>query len=136
MATEIDHYLAALPAAQRDVLGRLRALLHAAIPGAEETIETRVPALRYRGKTVVGFGAASSHVALYVMFGDALRALKDDFARFDATARVVRFSPATPLPAALVRKVVRFRLAEIDAQSTRTPTRKAAQHPRHRATAT
>jgi uncharacterized protein YdhG (YjbR/CyaY superfamily) len=36
---------------------------------------------------------------------------------FDATSRVVRFSSAAPLPPALVLKIVRFRLAEIDAQS-------------------
>ena len=119
MATEIDAYLAALPAAQRDALERLRALLHAAIPDAEETIRTRVPALRCRGKTVVGFGAAARHLALYVMFGDALRVLKAELAGFDATTRVVRFTPAAPLPATLVRRIVRHRLAEIDADAAR-----------------
>lgn len=119
MTTEIDDYLAALPPTQRATLRRLRALLHAAIPGAEEAIKTRVPALRYKGKTVVGFGAAAGHVALYVMVGGALRAFRHDLASFDATARVVRFSPAKPIPAALVRKIVRFRLAEIEAQAAR-----------------
>ena len=130
MPTEIDVYLAALPAAQRAVLQELREFLHAEIPGVEETIKTRVPALRYQGKTVVGFGAAARHVALYVMFGDALRALKDDFARFDATSRVVRFTPDAPLPNSLVRKVVRFRIAEIDARSARVAAKKARRRAR------
>jgi hypothetical protein len=47
MATLIDDYLADLSASQREGLTRLRALLHEMIPGAEETIKTRVPALRY-----------------------------------------------------------------------------------------
>lgn len=115
MAAEIDDYLAALPYAQRRALSELRTQLHALIPGADEAIKTRVPALRYKGKAVVGFGAAAQHVALYVMFGDALRTLKEKLARFDATSRVVRFSPDAPLPAALVREIVHFRLAEIDA---------------------
>jgi uncharacterized protein YdhG (YjbR/CyaY superfamily) len=114
--TDIDRYLSALPRPQRDALQRLRRLLRAEIPGAEETIKTRVPALRYKGKTVVGFGAAARHVALYVMFGDALRTLKAELAGIESTARVVRFSPAAPPPDALVRKIVRIRLAEIDAQ--------------------
>lgn len=117
MTNPIDAYLDALPADQRAALTRLRRLVLAAVPDAEETIKTRVPAVRYKGKTVVGFGGASGHVALYVMFGDALRAFEDEFARFDVSRRVVRFAPDKPLPAALVRKVVRHRLAEIDAQT-------------------
>ncbi len=116
MPSEVDSYLAALPRPQRASLARLRRLLLDAVPGAEETIKTRVPAIRYRGKTVAGFGAARDHAALYVMFGDALVALKAEFDRFDASRRVVRFDPADPIPAPLVRKVVRYRLAEIDAQ--------------------
>lgn len=123
-ATLVDRYLAALPTEQRVALARLRALLLAAIPDAEEAIKTRVPAIRYKGKTVVGFGAAREHVALYVMFGDALTALKDDFSRYEVSSRVVRFSPAEPLPAALVRKVVRHRLAEIEAQLAPAPGRR------------
>lgn len=116
MPSQVDTYLAALPVAQRAALTRLRQLLLQAVPQADETIKTRVTAVRYRGKTVAGFGAARHHVALYVMFGDALTVLKAEFARFDASRRVVRFDPDTPLPAGLVRKVVRFRLAESDAQ--------------------
>ena len=115
MSSPIDAYLSVLPLAQRMALQRLRTLLHAAIPNAEETIKTRVPALRYQGKTVVGFGAAVDHLALYVMFGDALRVFAEDFRRFDVGRRVVRFAPERPIPAALVRKLVRHRLGEIDA---------------------
>ena len=118
MASQIDRYLAVHPTEERAALERLRELLRTAIPDADETIKTRVPALRYKGKTVVGFGAARSHVALYVMFGDALRVLRSELAGFDTSDRVVRFTPERPLPAALVRKVVRHRLAEIDAQTT------------------
>ena len=125
MPSPIDTYLAALPADQRKALRDLRAIVHAAVPGADEAIKTRVPAIRYKGKTVVGFGAAKSHVALYVMFGDALTVLRREFARFDVSNRVVRFTPDRPLPATLVRKVVRHRVAEIEAEpasrSTRLP---------------
>ena len=116
MPSPVDIYLAALPDSQRAALARLRGVLLNAVPRAEETIKTRVPAVLYRGKTVAGFGAARGHVALYVMVGDALVELRAQFARFDASRRVVRFAPDSPIPAALVRKVVRLRLAEIDAQ--------------------
>ncbi len=115
MPSTVDEYLAPLPARQRLELERLRGILTAAIPGAEEAIKTRVPAIRYRGKTVVGFGAAKRHLALYVMFGDALIVLRDDRATFDVSAKVVRFTPECPLPAELIEKVVQVRLAEIEA---------------------
>jgi uncharacterized protein YdhG (YjbR/CyaY superfamily) len=131
MPSKVDTYLAAVPESQRAALKRLRRLLLDAVPGAEETIKTRVPAVRYRGKTVAGFGAARDHAALYVMFGDALVALKDKFESFDASRRVVRFNPSKPIPATLVRKVVRFRLAEIDAQlkTPRSPTERRRSGP-------
>lgn len=121
MVTEVDEYLAALPPAQRRALSTLRAQLHALVPDADEAIKTRVPALRYKGKTVVGFGAAAQHLALYVMFGDALRTMRQELTRFDTTSRVIRFAPDAPLPAALVRRIVRFRLAEIDSTRPARP---------------
>jgi uncharacterized protein YdhG (YjbR/CyaY superfamily) len=111
----VDAYLARLSANQRRALASLRAQLLRLVPNAEEAIRTRVPAIRYLGKTVVGFGAAQTHVALYVMFGEALTALGPELAGYDASRRVVRFAPEHPLPAALVQRIVRFRLAEIDA---------------------
>jgi uncharacterized protein YdhG (YjbR/CyaY superfamily) len=116
MPTAIDTYLAALAPAQRTALADLRSVITAAVPGAEDAIRTRVPAIRYRGKTVVGFGAAERHLALYVMFGAALTTLRDELAPFETSNTVVRFTPDRPLPAALVRKIVAVRLAEIDTQ--------------------
>ena len=113
MLSPIDDYLAGLPANQRAALDHLRALLHELVPNAEEAIRTRVPAIRYRDKTVVGFGAGKAHLALYVMFGDALRVFAAEFAGFDVGNRVVRFTPEQPIPDALVRKVVEYRLEEI-----------------------
>lgn len=116
MPNPVDDYLARLPDPQHAALARLRALLRAAVPEGEETIKTRVPALRYRGKTVVGFGAARGHLALYVMFGQALKLLREELSAFDVSNTVVRFTPEQPLPEALVRKIVAVRRAEIDAQ--------------------
>lgn len=112
----VDDYLAALPASQREALSDLRARLHTLVPGADEAIKTRVPALRYKNKTVVGFGAGKTHLALYVMFGGALDALADELQDYDATSRVVRYTIENPLPDALIRKIVKLRLAEIDAR--------------------
>lgn len=94
MKTKIDAYLVALPSAQREMMLQLRERVHAVISSVDDAGKTRNPALRYKGNTVVGLFTAARYLASYVMLGDSLR--------------------AAPLPAALVRKLVRFRLAEVD----------------------
>lgn len=119
MPTPIDAYLAAVPEPQRSALERLRSVVRSEVPDAEEAIRTRVPALRWADATVVGFGVAKTHCALYVMFGDALREMRDELRAFDVTDRVVRFTPEHPVPDALVRRIVQRRLAEIRAARSR-----------------
>lgn len=113
-ALTTDAYLAGLPDDQRQALTQLRETITSAVPGAEEAIRTGVPAIRYKGKTVVGFGAAKRHVALYVMYGAALSDLGAGLKAFDVSRTVIRFTPDQPLPPSLVERIVASRLAEID----------------------
>lgn len=119
--SEVDAYLAAAPEDQRQVLAELRRTIASAVPSAQEAIRTGVPAVRYRGKTVVGFGSAKRHVALYVMYGQALERVRADLRGFDMSRTVVRFTPERPLPAALVRRIVEIRLTEIDGVGQASP---------------
>ncbi len=118
IAKTIEEYLAALPTDQREVLERLHTVIVSAVPDPKEAIKTGVPAIRYRGKTVVGFGATQKHISLYVMYGEALEVLKEDLLPYETSNTVIRFSSDRPLPASLVRKVVAMRIKEIDAQSS------------------
>lgn len=117
----VDEYLARLPEAQRATLERLRQTIRSAAPGAEEVIRTGVPAFRYHGKPLVSIGAARRHVALYVMYGAALREHRDALRAYDTSNTVVRFPPDEPPPAHLVAALVKARMAEIDA--ARRPSR-------------
>jgi uncharacterized protein YdhG (YjbR/CyaY superfamily) len=89
----IDEYLAALPTDQQEVLEQLRATIAAAVPDAQEAIKTGVPAIRYKGKTVVSFGAARQHVSLYVMYGAALKILKEQTCKAMSKRYVSSFPP-------------------------------------------
>lgn len=117
MSVDVDAYLAALPDEQRRPLEHLRDVIVAEVPDAEQAIRTRVPAIRWRDKTVVGFCAGARHLALYVMFGDALRVLSHELKDFDVSSKVVRFSAERPPSDALVRKIARIRMKEIAAQT-------------------
>jgi len=108
----IDDYLAHLPRDQRAALERIRKAIRAAAPKAEECISYGVPAFRVDGKVLVGFGAASRHCTFFPMSGTITAAHRSELAEYDTSKGAIRFPPERPLPATLVRKLVRWRLAE------------------------
>lgn len=110
-ALTIDGYLAGLPVDQRAALQKLRETIHAAAPDAEECIAYALPAFRQDG-VLVGFGASAKHCALYLFSGQTVAAHAKDLAGRDVSKGAVRFTPDKPLPATLVRKLVKARLAE------------------------
>ena len=110
-ARTTDEYLAALGSEQRSALEKLRRTIRAAAPGAEECISYRLPAFRRDGM-LVAFGATGNHCAFYLMSSTALDAFEEDLKGYDTSKGTIRFQPEKPLPAALVRKLVRARLAE------------------------
>jgi uncharacterized protein YdhG (YjbR/CyaY superfamily) len=109
----IDDYLAGLGADQRAALEKLRKLVKAAAPRAEECISYGLAALRLDGKPLVAFGAGANHCALYPMTGHTVEDFKDELAHYDTSKGTIRFLPDEPLPDALVRKLVKARIAEI-----------------------
>jgi uncharacterized protein YdhG (YjbR/CyaY superfamily) len=110
--TTIDDYLAGLSAAQRAALEKLRKTIRAAAPQAEEGFSYGLPAFRVNGKPLVAFAATASHCAFYPMSGRTVKAHQDELADYDTSKGTIRFPADKPLPAALVRKLVKARLAE------------------------
>ena len=110
----IDAYLATLSSDKRAALERLRRTIHAAAPRAEECISYQIPAFRLDGKLLVWFGAGKNHCAFYP--GGAVGAFKRELRGFPVSKGTVRFQPDHPIPAALVRKLVRARIARIAAR--------------------
>jgi uncharacterized protein YdhG (YjbR/CyaY superfamily) len=111
----IDEYLARLRADQRAALAKLRKAIRAAAPEAEECISYRIPAFRLNGM-LVGFGATGKHCAFYPMSSTTVAAHRNELAGYDTSKGTIRFQPDKPLPAALVRKLVKARIAENDAR--------------------
>jgi uncharacterized protein YdhG (YjbR/CyaY superfamily) len=108
----IDEYLAALPADQRAALGRLRKAIRSAAPDAEECISYRLPAFRQPQGMLVAFGATPNHCAFYLMSSKTVEAHRGELAGYDTSKGTIRFATDDPLPAALVRKLVKARMAE------------------------
>lgn len=118
----IDTFLAGLPDDTRKALQELREVIAAAAPEAVQAISYGVPAFKYRGRPLVSFGAGKSgkgHCAFYVQSPPVMEAHRDELDGYDTSAGTVRFQPDRPLPAELVTKLVRARMAETDAAGGR-----------------
>jgi uncharacterized protein YdhG (YjbR/CyaY superfamily) len=107
----IDEYLATLGDDERTALENLRKTIRAAAPKSEECISYQLPAFRQDGM-LVGFGATAKHCAFYLMSSDTTERFKDELDGYDTSKGTIRFQPDKPLPNALVRKLVKARLAE------------------------
>jgi uncharacterized protein YdhG (YjbR/CyaY superfamily) len=107
----IDEYLAALSDDKRAALEKLRKTIKAAAPGAEECISYQLAAFRQNGM-LVAFGATANHCAFYLMSSSTVEAHQDDLKDYDTSKGTIRFQADKPLPVALVRKLVKARIAE------------------------
>jgi uncharacterized protein YdhG (YjbR/CyaY superfamily) len=115
-ATTIDQYLARVEPDQRAALEALREVIRKAAPKAEEVISYGLPAFRQNG-LIIGFAASAKHCSLHPMDGHTVADFAADLAGYSTSKGTIRFTPDKPLPAALVRKIVRAKVAENDADA-------------------
>ncbi|MGQ9663606.1 MAG: iron chaperone [Kiritimatiellia bacterium] len=111
VATHED-YLARQPADKRAALETLRSTIRAAAPSADECMSYGLPAFRLDGRVLVLFGATANRCSFYPGSGTAVEAYKGDLEGYSTSKGTIRFDPAKPLPAPLVRKIVKYRIAE------------------------
>jgi uncharacterized protein YdhG (YjbR/CyaY superfamily) len=109
----IDEYLAGVDPPSRAALQKVREAIRAAAPKAEEGISYGMPAFRLGRKFIAGFRAAANHCSYHPMSGTTVETLRKELARYDTSKGTIRFSPKAPLPASLVRKLVKARVAEL-----------------------
>lgn len=109
----IDAYLASVPPDRRAALHRLRMAISAAAPRATEGFSYGLPAFRLDGRPLVCFAAGRNHCSFYPMSPAVIRAHAADLKRYETSKGTIRFQADKPLPAALVRKIVKARIAEL-----------------------
>ncbi len=115
-----DDYLAPLPPDQRAALEKLRKTIRATAPEAEEGISYGLAAFRLKGKPLVALGASTSHCAFYLMSNSTVKEHADDLKKYDTSTGTIRFPANKPLPATLVRKLVKARMAENSARDKKS----------------
>lgn len=107
----VEAYLESIPASSRAAIEKLRRAIRAAAPRATEVISYGIPAFR-DGKLLVGYAAFEGHSSFFLMSTAVMRAHAAELAGYAVGKGSIRFSPDEPLPAALVKKLVKARIAE------------------------
>lgn len=115
-----DSYLAALPSDQQQALGDLRRYLRALLPDAVEVMSYAMPGFRQGKKMVAGYAGFAKHCGFYPHSGSIIPQIAPEIEAlgFRWSKSGVSFTPAHPLPATLVDRIVALRLAEIDGISS------------------
>lgn len=115
-AKDVDAYLVSATKEQRAVLENLRKAIKAAAPKAEELISYQIPTYKYHGP-LVHFVARESYCSFIAVSKTVLERFKDALAGFDTSGTTIHFTVENPLPAALVKKIVKARVVENEAQA-------------------
>jgi len=114
----VDEYLAGVPEPARGTLNKIRAAIRSAVPPeATEAISYGIPTFKYKGP-LVWFAAFSNHCSLFPT-ASVIEALKNELKGFSTSKGTIHFPTDKPLPPALVKKLVKARVAQNESKKRR-----------------
>lgn len=114
----VDEYLAGVPEPARSTLNKIRAAIRSAVPPeATETISYRIPAFKYKG-VLVWFAAFRNHCSFFPT-ASVIDAFKNELKGYSISKGTIQFPTDKPLPAALVKKMVKVRVAQNESKKRR-----------------
>ncbi len=110
-AKNVDDYINAVPEKLRATLEKVRQTIKEAAPKAEESISYQIPTYKYMGP-LVHFAAFENHCSLVVINKSIIENLKKELESYKTSGTTIHFSPEKPLPAILVKKIVKLRIKD------------------------
>ena len=118
-ARDVDDYLASVPEETRVMLGKLRKTIKSAAPKAEEVISYQIPTYKYHGP-LVHFVAQKNFCSFIVVSKPVMEKFKHELEGYDTSGTTIHFTAEKPLPAVLVKKIIKARIEENELRVKRT----------------
>jgi uncharacterized protein YdhG (YjbR/CyaY superfamily) len=118
---DVDDYLLKLPEDSRATLEKLRKTIKSIVPDAVEVISYQMPTFKYQGRMLVSYAAFTEHCSLFPGPGP-IEAHKDDLKSFQTSKGTIRFTPGRPLPASLIKKLVKTGIQLTEARQKKRET--------------
>ncbi|HXR40413.1 MAG TPA: DUF1801 domain-containing protein [Terracidiphilus sp.] len=113
----VEAYLAQVPEPARTTLEKLRATIRAAAPKqATEAISYRIPSFQYKGG-LVAYAAFKRHCSFFPMGSSAIEEFAEELKSYRVSKRTIQFALDKPLPAGLVKRMVRACAARNEAKA-------------------
>ena len=122
--TTIDEYLATLPESIQKLVSTMRKTIHEVVPEAKEAIKYGMPTFTLDGN-LVHFAAFKNHIGFYPT-PSGIIAFKDELAPYHTSKGAIQFPLDKPLPLALIKKIVAFRVKESKLKAKKPVARKKA----------
>lgn len=117
--SDVEDYFARVPEEARATLEKLRKTIKAAVPKAVEVIWYQIPTFKLNERPLVSIAAFKNHCSLFPMSYAVLNAYEDELKSYQTSKGTIRFSLDQPIPAALIKKVVKARIQEHEARKKR-----------------
>jgi uncharacterized protein YdhG (YjbR/CyaY superfamily) len=118
-AKSVKAYFEGLNPEQRAAVQKLRDAIAAAVPEAEDAIVYSMPGFKWNGKSFVGYAAFKDHYSFFPMSVEAIEAHRKELGEHIKGKGTISFDYGERLPVALVKKVTKTRLAEVEARRGR-----------------
>jgi len=116
---DFSEYAATVPMGTRKKLVKMRDLIRSTVPkDAIETISYGIPAFRTKAGFLVWYAGFSEHCSLFPT-ASIIEMFKEELGGFSTSKGTIHFPLDKPLPTALIKRVVKARVAQSAAKSRR-----------------
>jgi uncharacterized protein YdhG (YjbR/CyaY superfamily) len=105
---KVDNYILKFPEKTRDVLQKIRTIIHDAVPGAEESMSYGMPAYKLNGKPLVYFASFKNHIGFYAT-PSGHEEFAEELSKYKHGKGSAQFPLDKPIPFNLIKKIVDFR---------------------------